>query len=244
MREIFAHPRHDQRMGIACDNLRKPANARAPACITRQQRRIGMRLIEIFDDCQRFEKNGPIAVYQRRNRHHRIDGAEFCLALLALHRIDVDDLIGLYTFEIERDAHAVGRQRAPERKQFHGIPPILRLRPDSPRPFYEFFRAAQSSDLRAPAPSPNPRAVASSKPLSAALVARMSAPRASPVSTIVRRSFTPLAMLNVVGPGSRPSNIVTIMSARFFMAGLAPLVSTKRSSSRLGSQPAALAMAK
>src|SRR5262249_49834248 len=29
--EIFAHPRHDQRVGIACDNLRKAASARARA---------------------------------------------------------------------------------------------------------------------------------------------------------------------------------------------------------------------
>ena len=81
-------------------------------------------------------------------------------------------------------------------------------------------------------------------PVSVAFVTRMSAPFASPVSTIVRRSFTPLAMLKVVGPGSCPSSIVTIISARFFIAGFAPLVSTKRSSSRFGSQPAERAMAK
>src|SRR5215467_6961931 len=62
MREIFAHPRHDQRVGIAGDDLRKAAHTRAPAWITRQQRRIGMRLVEIFNDGQGFEKNGPIAV--------------------------------------------------------------------------------------------------------------------------------------------------------------------------------------
>jgi hypothetical protein len=81
------------------------------------------------------KRTWPIAVNQRRDRHHRIDGAEFRVALLALHQIDVDDLVGLDAFEIKGDAHAVGRQRAPERKQFHGIPPILRLRPDLCRLF-------------------------------------------------------------------------------------------------------------
>src|SRR5262249_43919506 len=80
---------------------------------------------------------------------------------------------------------------------------------------YCFLRVPKYTDMRDPSPPPNPCLVASSNPVSAALVTRISAPRASPVSTIVRKSFTPLAMLNVVGPGSRPSNMVTIISARF-----------------------------
>ena len=98
--------------------------------------------------------------------------------------------------------------------------------------------------MREPSPPPKPFLVASSKPASAALVASMSAPFDSPVAIMVRRSLTPLAMLKVVGPGSRPSNMVTIMSARFFSALLAPLLSTNRSSRRLGSQPTSRAMAK
>src|SRR5215469_8673374 len=54
--------------------------------------------------------------------------------------------------------------------------------------------------MREPSPPPKPCLVASSKPVSVVLVTRMSAPFDSPVSIIERKSFTPFAMLNVVGP--------------------------------------------
>jgi hypothetical protein len=98
--------------------------------------------------------------------------------------------------------------------------------------------------MRAPSSLPKPCLVASSNPASAALVAIMSAPLDSPVSIIVRKSLTALEMLKVVGPGSPPSNMVTIMGARPLSAALAPLVSANKSSRRLGSQPTLRAMAK
>jgi hypothetical protein len=76
-------------------------------------------LIEIFDDRQRFEQSRSFAVDKRGQRHHRIDGVIRSLALRALDQVDVDDLIGCDTFEIERDANAISRKRAPERKQLH-----------------------------------------------------------------------------------------------------------------------------
>ena len=119
MGEIFAHPRHDQRMRVGGDDLRQAPHPRAALRVLRQQRRIGMGLVEIFDDGERFEQRRPVAVDQRRDRHHRIDLAEGLLALLALHQIDLDDLVGLEPLQIHRDAHAIGRERPPERKQFH-----------------------------------------------------------------------------------------------------------------------------
>ena len=53
-----------------------------------KQRRIGMCLVEIFDDGKRFEKHRAVTVDQRRNRHHRIDRAKFRIALVTLHQID------------------------------------------------------------------------------------------------------------------------------------------------------------
>jgi hypothetical protein len=44
----------------------------------------------------------------------RIDRAVLRFALLALHKIDVDDLVRRKPFEVERDAHAKRRERAPE----------------------------------------------------------------------------------------------------------------------------------
>src|SRR5450756_3075163 len=82
-----------------------------------------MRLVEIFENGERLEQHRAVVLDQRRQRHHRIDLAKGVLALLALHQVDVDHLVGRDALEVERDAHAEGRQRAPERKQFHGWPP-------------------------------------------------------------------------------------------------------------------------
>jgi hypothetical protein len=117
--KVFTNARHDQRVRIGGDELRKRAHARAAARITRQQRRSGMRLVQIFDDRQRLEQRRPFAVDEHRYRHHRIDRAERRRTLLAFHQVYVHHLIGHEAFEVERDAHAVGRQRSPEGEEFH-----------------------------------------------------------------------------------------------------------------------------
>src|ERR1700704_3409604 len=120
MLEIFPHARHDQRMRIAGDDLGEPTHARAAARIARQQRRLRMGLIEIFDDRQRLEQDRPVAVDQRRERHHGIDRTVGGLALLPLHQVHVDDLVGRHALEVERDADPIGGERTPERIEFHG----------------------------------------------------------------------------------------------------------------------------
>ena len=82
-----------------------------------------MGLVEILHDRERLEQHRPVAVDQRRQHHLRIDLAERVLALLALDQVDVDDLVRHDTFEIERDPHPERRERAPERKQLHGLSP-------------------------------------------------------------------------------------------------------------------------
>src|SRR5664280_2023461 len=91
-----------------------------------------MRLVEIFEDGERLEQHRAVVLDQRRQRHHRIDLAEGVLALLALHQIDVDHLVGRDALEIERDAHAERRQRAPERKEFHNRLPTFYARSNRP----------------------------------------------------------------------------------------------------------------
>src|ERR1700704_1511903 len=120
MLEIFAHPRHDQRMRIAGDDLGEPAGAGAAARIARQQRGLRVGLVEIFDDRQRLEQDRSVAIEQRRKRHHGIDRAVVGLALLPLHQVHVDDLVGRHALEVERDADPIGRERAPERIELHG----------------------------------------------------------------------------------------------------------------------------
>jgi hypothetical protein len=73
-----------------------------------------MGLVEIFHDSEGLEQRRPFAVHERRENHLRIDRAVLCLTLLALHEIDVDDLVRRKPFEVERDAHAERRKRAPK----------------------------------------------------------------------------------------------------------------------------------
>jgi hypothetical protein len=71
-------------------------------------------LIEIFDDGERLEYRRSVAVDQSRQRHHRIDRAVGRFALRALHQVHVHHLVRRDAFEVERDAHAIGRERTPE----------------------------------------------------------------------------------------------------------------------------------
>ena len=114
MLEIFAHPRHQQRMGIAGNDLRQAAHAGARARILRQERRLGMGLVEVFHDGERLEQHGAVAVDQCRQHHLRIDLTERVLALLAFDQVDVNDLVRHDALEIERDAHAIRCKRTPE----------------------------------------------------------------------------------------------------------------------------------
>src|SRR5215467_1280799 len=81
-----------------------------------------MGFVEIFDDGERFEQGGSVAIHQRRYRHHRIDRAKFGLALIALHEIDVDNLVGSETLKVERNPPALRRARKPQRKKLHSEP--------------------------------------------------------------------------------------------------------------------------
>ena len=121
--EILAHPRHQEGMGIAGDDLGKRAHPRPRPRILRQQRRLRMRLVEVFHDRQRLEQHRAVAVDQRGDQHLRVHLAERLLALPALDQVDIDDLVGHDALEVERDAHPESGERAPERKQLHGEPP-------------------------------------------------------------------------------------------------------------------------
>src|SRR5262249_20340747 len=126
--EIFAHPRPQQRMRVAGDDLRETTHACPRARLLRQERRLRMGLVEILDDGERLEQHRPVTVDQRRQHHLRIDLAVALLALLALHEVDVNHLVRDDALEVERDAHAIGGERAPEREQLHGTSPGKLLR--------------------------------------------------------------------------------------------------------------------
>src|SRR6185503_4834657 len=77
-----------------------------------------MGLVEIFQDGQRLKQDRPVAGVKRGDHHLRIDRAERRVPLLALGQVDIDRVIS-DALEVERDAHAKGRQRSPEGEQPH-----------------------------------------------------------------------------------------------------------------------------
>src|SRR5262249_5111538 len=52
--EILTHPRHQQRMRVAGDDLRERSHAGARPWRRGQKRRLWVRLVEIFEDCERL----------------------------------------------------------------------------------------------------------------------------------------------------------------------------------------------
>jgi hypothetical protein len=66
--QIFTYARHDQRVRIAGDDLCESPHTRAAPSVARQQRRIGMRLVKIFDDRQRLEQDRSFAVGQNGSK--------------------------------------------------------------------------------------------------------------------------------------------------------------------------------
>ena len=73
-----------------------------------------MCLVKIFEDGKRFKKYRAVILNQRWNRHHRVDFAELSFPLVTFHQIDFNHLVGRDAFQIQRNAHPIGRKRTPE----------------------------------------------------------------------------------------------------------------------------------
>ena len=109
-----------QRMDVAGDRLRDGPYLGAADGIWRQQRRLRMCLIEVFDDRHRLSQHLAAGQHQRRHSGLRIDGSILgrVLPSAVFRQMDRDHLIG-YPFEIERDANAIGGGRAEIGVEFH-----------------------------------------------------------------------------------------------------------------------------
>ncbi len=110
-----------ERMNVAGDHLRNGAHFGAFERVGRQERRLGMGLVEIFDDRQRLGQNLAAGKLERRDALLRIERAEFRLVLRAavLGQMNGCHLIR-QTLEIERDTHAIGGGRAEISIELHG----------------------------------------------------------------------------------------------------------------------------
>ncbi|EGE56505.1 hypothetical protein RHECNPAF_6420052 [Rhizobium etli CNPAF512] len=73
--EMQADPRRQQRVDLGSDCKRNRAGLRPAFSRIGQQRRLGLNLIEIFDDCQRLGDEDAVIRQQGRHQPLRIDAA-------------------------------------------------------------------------------------------------------------------------------------------------------------------------
>ena len=106
--EILQRDEVVERMDVAGDHLRDGANLGALQRIGRQQRGLGMDIVEIFDNGERLRQRLATGQFKRRHPPLRIDGAKLRRVLVSavLGQMDGHHLVG-QALEIERDAHAV-----------------------------------------------------------------------------------------------------------------------------------------
>ncbi|MNU03000.1 hypothetical protein D3C72_2468820 [compost metagenome] len=71
MLQVFQHAQVVQRVGVASDAERQIPHACAADGIGRQQRRLGMRFFEVFDDGERLSDD-RIAIDERGHQRRRI----------------------------------------------------------------------------------------------------------------------------------------------------------------------------
>ena len=118
--QVIAHARHDEGVRIGHRDQRQRPHAGAAPGVLRQQRRVGMGLVQVLHDGERLVEHVAVVLHQRGDHHLRVDRLVVGLVLLAGIEVDVD-LLELQPFEVERDAHAERRQRAPVGVQLHHL---------------------------------------------------------------------------------------------------------------------------
>ena len=103
--EIREHAGIVERVNVASNKARDSAHLRAEYGAERQEGRIGIGLVEIFEDRRRLDEDRAADI-QSRDTMLRIDRPVLWIALFALQQIDRDRLVG-DALEIERDVDAV-----------------------------------------------------------------------------------------------------------------------------------------
>src|SRR6266536_1567678 len=86
--EIFSHARDDKGMRVHSQHLSKPAYMRSCAQIYRQEGRLRIFLLEIFEDSKRLHQRRAVAVEQSRHNHLWIERPIGCVELVALEQIE------------------------------------------------------------------------------------------------------------------------------------------------------------
>ena len=116
--QIAHHPQVLDGMDVGGRDQRQRAHPRPADRIPGQQRRLGMRLLEIFQDGQRLGQHLARIEHQRRHQLLRIDRDVVGRRLLALAQM-ARGMLDRDALEIERDAHAKRRRRAKIADELH-----------------------------------------------------------------------------------------------------------------------------
>ena len=111
--QVGEHPQVVERMDVAGDGERHRAHGRAILCTARQQRRLGMSLLEVLADRQRLREHVAV-VLERRYESLRIELQVVAVPLLATvaqqvlrHRLVAESL------EVQCDPHPVRSRASP-----------------------------------------------------------------------------------------------------------------------------------
>src|SRR5262245_15254855 len=113
-----------ERVNIAGDHLCNRTRFGACEWIGRQQRRLRMNFVEIFDDREGLGQNFAGRQLEPRHAWLGIDGAKFRRVLTTTILCQVDwHRVVRKPFEAQRYTDAVGSGRAEIRKEFHGLTP-------------------------------------------------------------------------------------------------------------------------
>ncbi len=117
MRQVAQHPKIVDRMNVAGDDLGQRTHPRALGRVARKQRRIGINLVEIFDDRQRLDER-PAAIIEGRHQALRVDGEVIGLGLIVSSQMNGRGLV-VELLQIEGDADAEGGRGAKIAVEFH-----------------------------------------------------------------------------------------------------------------------------
>ena len=116
--QVMPDARHDQRVRVGNVDQRKAARPGACRCILRQQWRLGVFLVEIFEDRQRL-KQLHIAIDQGRHDHLRVERLVLRPELVALLQMQ-KGIVMRQPLQVQRDPHPETRLRSVIGIKLHG----------------------------------------------------------------------------------------------------------------------------
>ena len=124
--QILEHPQVVEGVNFACNALCHGTNMRASDRVVRQQRRIGLRFVQVLDDGHRLRKALAVVFEQRDQpvRRHCREGTALVVAPGDLHRL----VVVRQPLEVQRDAHAKRSRRTKVVVQLHYVESIAARR--------------------------------------------------------------------------------------------------------------------